>query len=97
MQLEPGMGFQRLQPGPHGGQVEISGQGQRTDSGTVHRSCNEPAESIPMKSRCRQMCWFPAKQAAQVPSRRNGITVTGSATAQPVTPSPRAVMRHDIS
>jgi len=38
------------------------------------------------------MCEFPARHAGQVPSQARGMTVTGSPTVQPSTPSPRAAM-----
>ena len=39
----------------------------------------------------------PARQVGQRPHQRSGITVTGSPADQPVTPSPTAATRPDIS
>ena len=39
-----------------------------------------PGESMPTKISRWQMCWWPARQAGQVPHHSRGITVTGSPT-----------------
>ena len=65
-------------------------------AGTIQRWASAPASRSP-GSRGPQTCRCPARQAGQVPSARNGITVTASPTDHPVTPSPTAVTRPAVS